>query len=145
MSKVKPVPEGYHTVTPFLNVKGAAATIDFIKKAFGGEERGRMADPKGNIMHAEVKVGDSIIMLSEALQRPPTPGGLHLYVPDADAVFKKAVDAGGQVAMPLQDMFWGDRYGMIVDPQGNHWSIATHVEDVPTDEMRKRAEAFMKK
>jgi PhnB protein len=142
-NKVKPVPEGYHTVTPFLNVKGAAETIEFIKKAFGGEERARMPGPDGKIMHAEVRIGDSLIMLSDAMQQPPTPGNLHLYVTDADAVFKRAIEAGAKVLMPIQDMFWGDRYGSVTDPLGNHWSIATHKEDVAPAEMGKRAQAAM--
>src|SRR4051812_41589699 len=142
-TNVKPVPEGYHTVTPFLNVKGAAETIDFIKKAFGGEEKFRMPGPDGKIMHAEIRVGDSVIMVSDAQQMPAMPGNLHLYVTDADAVFKRAVEAGGKVVLPIQDMFWGDRYGKLTDPAGNHWAIATHKEDVSPQEAAKRAQAAM--
>jgi uncharacterized glyoxalase superfamily protein PhnB len=144
MAKVKAIPEGYATVTPFMRIKGAAQAIDFYKKAFGAEERGRMAGPDGAIMHAEVKIGNSIIMLSEAMMGPPTQSGCHLYVEDVDAAWKRATDAGAKVEMPLADQFWGDRYGILTDPFGNRWSMATHKEDFSPEEMRKRAEEAMK-
>lgn len=143
MSKVKPVPEGYHTLTPFLNLKGADKAIEFFKRAFGATERGRMAGPDGAIMHAEIQIGDSIVMLSEAAMRPPMPASLFIYVPDADAAFARAVAAGAAVVMPLADQFWGDRFGTVSDAYGNTWSIATHIEDVPPEEMGKRAQAAM--
>jgi len=139
--KVKPVPKGFHAVTPALNQANAAQTIDFCKKAFGAKERMRMAGPGGKIMHAEIVIGDSIIMLNDAMQEPPQPAGLFLYVADVDKVFAKAVKAGATVVMSVQDMFWGDRLCRIADPSGNKWGIATHREDVPPKEMKKRAAA----
>jgi uncharacterized glyoxalase superfamily protein PhnB len=144
MGKVKAVPAGYSTVTPFLNVKGAADAIEFYKKAFGAEERARAPGPNGSIMHAEIKIGDSIVMLSDALQNPPTQSSIHLYVDDADALWKRATTAGAQISMPIQDQFWGDRYGVVADAWGNRWAIATHKEDVPPAEMQKRAAEAMK-
>jgi len=144
MSTVKAVPAGYSTVTPFLNVKGAADAIEFYKKAFGAEERARAPGPNGSIMHAEIKIGDSIVMLSDALQNPPTQSNIHLYVDDADALWQRATAAGAQIAMPIQDQFWGDRYGVVADAWGNRWSIATHTEDVPQAEMQKRVAEAMK-
>lgn len=143
MAQVKAVPDGYHTVTPFLNLKGASEAIEFYKTAFGAKERYRMPGPGGAVMHAELQLGDSIIMLSEAMQHTPTSAAIHLYVEDADAFVSRATKAGCQVTMPLQDMFWGDRYGMVVDKWGNRWSIATHKEDVPPAEMQKRMQAQM--
>lgn len=144
MAQVRAVPEGYATVTPFLNINGAADAIDFYKKAFGAEERGRMPDPNGKIMHAEIKIGTSILMISDALMNPPTQSSLHLYVEDADKAWKRALDAGAQVVTPIQDQFWGDRYGVVSDKWGNRWGIATHKEDVPEAEMGKRAAEAMK-
>jgi uncharacterized glyoxalase superfamily protein PhnB len=144
MAHVKAVPDGYATVTPFLNVKGAAQAIEFYKKAFGAEERGRMPGPNGTIMHAEIRIGNSLVMLSDAMTHPPSQSTCHLYVEDADALWKRATAAGAQVAMPIADMFWGDRYGVLTDPFGNRWSIATHKEDVPQQEMQKRAAEAMK-
>jgi len=139
MPQVKAVPDGYHTVTPFLNVKGAAEAIDFYKKAFGAEERGgRAPGPNNTIMHSELKIGDSTVMVADAMMGPPTQASLHLYVPDADASWKRATEAGATVVMPLADQFWGDRYGVVADRWGNRWSIATHKEDVPPAEMQKR-------
>jgi PhnB protein len=129
----------YHTVTPFLNVKGAERAIDYYKQAFGAEERLRMPGPNGSIMHAELVIGDSTIMLSDALFQPETRSSLHVYVDDCDSLFERAVSAGGTVKMAPQDMFWGDRYSQLEDPFGNVWSIATHKEDVPADEMARRA------
>jgi PhnB protein len=142
MGKVRAIPEGYHSLTPFFNLKNADKVIDFLKKAFGAEERARMTDPSGKVMHAELKIGDSILMLAEAMQMPEMPSNLHLYVENADAAFERAVAAGAQVVMPLSDQFWGDRYGRLSDPFGNQWSIGTHKEDVSMEEMRKRAAAL---
>jgi uncharacterized glyoxalase superfamily protein PhnB len=142
MSKVKAIPEGYHTLTPFLSLKGADQAIEFYKKAFGAEERGRFAGPDGKLMHAEIKIGDSIVMLGEAMMDAPSSGTVHLYVENADQAFERAVKAGATVKMPLADQFWGDRYGVVSDPFGQRWSIASHREDVPMEEMRKRAAAL---
>jgi len=144
MAKVKAVPEGYHTVTPFLSVEGAAEALEFYKKAFGAEERGRMPDPQGKIMHSEIKIGDSIVMVSDPMMNQPTKSSLNLYVPDADAAWARATAAGCQVVMPLANQFWGDRYGILSDKWGNRWSIAQHIEDVPPEEMGKRAAEAMK-
>jgi len=140
----KPIPDGYGTVTPFLNIKGAADAIEFYKKAFGAKERGRMATPDGKIIHGEIQIGNSIIMISDAMANPATQSSLHLYVEDADAWWKRATEAGAQVAMPLADMFWGDRYGLLTDKWGNRWGISTHKEDVAPDEMKRRADEAMK-
>jgi PhnB protein len=144
MAKVNAVPAGFHTVTPFLNVKGAAEAIAFYKKAFGAEERSRMPGPNNMIMHAEIKIGDSIVMISDAMQMPPTQSSLHLYVDDCDAVWQRATAAGCKVEMPLDNMFWGDRYGVVTDGWGNRWAISSHKEDVPASEMPKRMEEAMK-
>jgi PhnB protein len=151
MSKVRPIPEGYHTLTPHIVVKGAAQAIDFYKKAFGAKEIGRMPGPDGkSIIHADIVIGDSHLMLVDEFPEmncfgPQSVGGspvtIHLYVEDADAFFKQAVAAGAQERMPLADMFWGDRYGQITDPFGHTWSIATHKEDLTTEEMIKRSKA----
>jgi PhnB protein len=144
MTKVRPIPEGYHSLTPSLNLKGADKAIDFYKKAFGAEEKGgRFAGPDGKIMHAEIKIGDSTIMLSEVMQAPETRASLFLYVNDCDAVFKSAVAAGATVKMAIADQFWGDRFGQVADPFGQTWSIATHKEDVSQEEMGVRAKAAM--
>ena len=140
---VKPVPEGYHTVTPFLTLKDAAGAIEFYKKAFGAQERVRMPTPDGKVAHAELQIGDSVVMLSEALQEPVTSASIYLYVPNADAMFDRAVEAGAQSTMPLADMFWGDRYGRLTDPFGVRWGIETHKEDVPPEEMGRRAAKAM--
>ncbi len=139
MSNVKPVPDGYHTVTPYLSLKDAHRAIDFYKKAFGAEERSRMPTPDGKILHAEIKVGDSTVMLTEALQEPVTSASMYLYVSNVDAVFERAVAAGAQPTMPVADMFWGDRYGRVTDPFGVRWAIATHKEDLSPEEIGKRA------
>jgi PhnB protein len=146
----KPIPEGMHTVTPHLVVNGAAKAIDFYKRAFGAQELGRHPTPDGRIMHAGIKIGDSHVFLADEFpemsgDRAPSNGSsvvLHLYVPDVDTAFNQAVSAGAKVKMPLANMFWGDRYGQLIDPFGHHWSLATHVEDVPPEEMRRRAEAM---
>jgi PhnB protein len=149
---VKPIPEGYHTVTPYLTVDDAAKAIEYYKKAFGAKERVRMDAPDGKIGHAELEIGDSLVMLSDpfpqASTAPPkelggTSASVFMYVEDVDAVVKKAVDAGATVTMEVADQFWGDRFGSVQDPFGHVWSIATHVEDVPPEEMAGRAEAAM--
>jgi PhnB protein len=148
----KPIPEGYHTVTPYLAVEDAARAIDYYTKAFGAKERGRMDAPDGKIAHAELEIGDSLVMLSDpfpqASTRPPkelggTSVSVFLYVEDVDAVVKKAVDSGATITMEVADQFWGDRFGSITDPFGHSWSIATHVEDVPPEEMAERARKAM--
>src|SRR6476661_2481015 len=128
----QPIPQGYHSVTPYLRCRDAAAAIDFYKKAFGAEERHRLTGPDGKtIMHAEIKIGDSLLMLGEeckewGMQSPlslnGTGAGLHLYVNDVDKAFDRAIQAGGKVAMPVTNMFWGDRYGKLTDPFGHEWS-----------------------
>jgi uncharacterized glyoxalase superfamily protein PhnB len=141
---VKAIPDGYHTVTPSLVVKGAAKLIDFIKEAFGGEEAFRMPGPGGEVMHAEVRIGDSVVMLNDPMQQQPTTTSLFLYVTDVDGVYKRAVKAGATSLTEPADMFWGDRMAQVKDQFGNQWSIATHKEDVPPQEMQKRMEAAMK-
>lgn len=147
-----PIPEGYHTVTPYLAVGDAAQAIEFYQRAFGATERGRMPGPDGKIAHAEIQIGDSIIMTSDpfpqATIKPPqeiggTSVSVFLYVEDVDSVVQDAVDAGATITMPVEDMFWGDRFGQVQDPFGHVWQIATHVEDVAPDEMAKRAEEAM--
>lgn len=145
---VKRVPEGYHRVTPHLVVRNAAAAIDFYKKAFGALEKGRAPGPDGkSIMHAELQIGDSRVFLNDEFpemgaQSPLAFKGtavtLHLYVQDADKQFKQALDAGATVVMPLADQFWGDRYGVVKDPFGHHWSIGSHMEDVTPEQMKER-------
>jgi PhnB protein len=152
MSKaLKPIPEGFHTVTPHLVIKGAAQAIEFYQRAFGAEVLGRMEGPGGTIGHAELKIGDSIIFLADEFPQaqcksPQTLGGttatLNLYVPDVDAAFKRAISAGGRETMAVADMFWGDRYGQLQDPFGHTWGIATHKEDVSHQELEQRAQAF---
>jgi uncharacterized glyoxalase superfamily protein PhnB len=145
MPNVKAVPDGYGTVTPQLNVKGAAEAIDFYKKAFGAEEKTRVPGPNGAIMHAEIKIGGSVMMLTDAMRNPPTQSNHHLYVEDVDSWWKRATSAGAEVVTPLQDMFWGDRYGVVADKWGNHWAIATHKEDLSRAEIEKRMADAMKK
>jgi len=141
---VKPIPDGFHSVTPELNVQGAAKLIDFMKQAFGAEEVMRMPGPGGALMHAEVRIGDSVLMLADAVRDAPMPSSIFLYVKDVDAVHRRAVQAGATSVMEPADMFWGDRFARVKDAFGNRWGIATHKEDVPPSEMPKRAEAFMK-
>src|SRR5215510_3579476 len=150
-SRVKPIPSGFHTLTPHLVVKGASKAIEFYKKAFGAQELGRLSGPDGkSIMHADLKIGDSHVFLVDEFPqmgcRGPegtagTPVTIHMYVEDVDAAFGKALAAGAQVKMPLSDMFWGDRYGVLTDPFGHSWSMATHKEDLTPDEIRKRSQA----
>jgi PhnB protein len=137
--KVRPIPKGYHAVTAALTQDDAAKTIEFCKKAFGAKVLMRMDGPGGKIMHAEVLIGDSIVMLNDVMQEPAQPAGLFLYVTDVDKTFARALKAGATALMPPQDMFWGDRFGRVQDPSGNRWGIATHREDVPPKEMKKRA------
>ena len=152
-SKVKPIPEGYHTITPYLVVDDAAKAIDFYKQAFGAKEIMRMDGPPGKIGHAELQIGDSRIMLGDempgmsrsAKSLGGSPVGIFLYVENVDAVFNQAVSAGGKATAPPTEMFWGDRYGKLDDPFGHSWSVATHVEDVAPQEMAKRAKEAMAK
>jgi PhnB protein len=141
----KPIPEGFHSVTPYLTVQGAAKLIDFLKKAFGGEQVELFKRPDGSVMYASVKIGDSRIMLSDANeQMPANQTSIYLYVNDVDATYKRAIAAGGTSTMEVKDQFYGDRAGSLRDPFGNRWSIATHKEDVPTAEIEKRFQAFLK-
>jgi uncharacterized glyoxalase superfamily protein PhnB len=142
---VKPIPEGYHTLTTCLIVDGAAKLIDFLVEAFDAKETFRMARPDGGIMHAEIKIGDSMLMLGEANEQwKSMPGLIYLYVNDADTVYQRALKAGAVSVMEPIDQFYGDRHGGVRDPAGNLWWIATHQEDVSPDELKKRAEAVMK-
>jgi PhnB protein len=150
---VPTIPPGYHTVTPYLIIKGAAAALDFYKKAFGAVEKMRMPMPDGRVGHAEITVGDSHVMLADEFPEmghkgPATLGGtsvgLAVYVPDCDAVFARALEAGAKQLKPMQNQFYGDRSGTITDPFGHQWTIATHIEDVSPEEMRRRMDAAMK-
>jgi len=146
MKATNPVREGYHTLTPHITVKGAEAAIDFYRRAFGAEELARHVFG-GMVAHAELRIGDSIVMLNDEIPAqgvfaPPENGGgttLHIYVPDVDAAFQRAVDAGAQVVMPVVDMFWGDRYGLLKDPFGHRWSLATCNEELTPEEVAARA------
>jgi PhnB protein len=142
----KPVPDGYHTVTPYLTVRGASKVIDFLKQAFGAELAYEpMKRPDGTVMHAEVTIGDSRVMLADENEMAKaTTSSLYLYVPNVDSMYQRAVKAGGNSIMEPTDMFYGDRTGSVKDPSGNTWSIATHKEDLAPQELAKRAEAFMK-
>jgi PhnB protein len=151
--QVKPIPNGYHTVTPYLVVKDAASAIDFYKKAFGATELFRMAGPHGRVMHAEIKIGNSPIMMADECpemrtRSPQSVGGspvsMYLYVEDVDALFSQAVAAGAKVTRPVKDQFYGDRSGGLEDPFGHVWYVATHKEDVPPEEIHRRFEAAMK-
>jgi len=150
---VKPIPDQYHTVTPHMVVKDCAKAIEFYKKAFNAEVRGIMDGPGGKVMHAEIKIGNSIIMLNDEFAdmgavSAATVGGnpttLHIYVEDADKLYNQAVGAGATVKMPIADMFWGDRYGVLKDPFGNSWSVATHKEDLTPAQMDERMKSSMK-
>ena len=147
-----PIPEGYHTLTPYLTFDNAAEAMDYYKDVFGAKERMRMEAPGGKIGHAELEIGDSLLMISDAFpnstQRPPselggTGSGVFMYVDDVDAIVEKAVAKGANVTIEVADQFWGDRFGSITDPYGHSWSIATHVEDVPPEEIAERAKAAM--
>lgn len=150
-ASVKPVPEGFHTATPSLVVSDARKAIDFYKRVFGAEERMTMPGPGGKIIHAEIKIGDSIIFLSDEIpnmggKSPQSvgayTGGIYIYVPNVDEIHQRAVDAGAKSAGPVSDMFWGDRLGHFVDPFGHAWSVSTHVADLTEEEMEKGAQAF---
>lgn len=150
---VKPIPEGYHSVTPYLIVKGAAKAIDFYKNAFGATELMRFPGPNNAVMHAEIKIGDSIIMLADEREGSPyrsplavggTPVSLMIYVNDVDQVYGKAVSLGAQSTSAVQDQFYGDRSGNLTDPFGHVWTIATHKEDVSSEEMQRRMAALPK-
>ena len=152
--KVKAIPDGYHTVTPNLTVRQAAKAIDFYKKAFGAEELVRMPGPGGSIMHAELRIGNSPVMLADEMPdmncKAPTalggsPVGFYVYVEDVDAAWKRAIDAGAKPKMPVADMFWGDRVGALEDPFGHKWSLAQHVKDLTPAEMKQGQEAFFAK
>ncbi|MBV9157227.1 MAG: VOC family protein [Acidobacteriaceae bacterium] len=148
--QVNPVPEGYRTVTPYLVVDDANGALEYYKKAFGATAVVKMDGPGGKISHAEFRIGDSMLMMSDEMPRGPrspkslggSPVSIFLYVNDVDSVFKQAVDAGAKGNMPPQDMFWGDRFGKLTDPFGHEWALATHIEDVAPEEMKKRMEAF---
>ena len=155
MANVNPIPQGYSTVVPYISVKGANDAIAYYKKAFGAEELYRMLMPDGTVGHAELKIGDSIVMLADEMDHPDAiaksprtlggvTSGLAMYVADCDAVFNRAVEAGGKLRRPLTNQFYGDRSGTVEDPFGQVWTISTHVEDVPPDELRRRMEAFAK-
>jgi PhnB protein len=148
-----PIPKGYHTITPSLTCRDAAKAIDFYKKAFGAQELMRMPSPDGKISHAEIKIGDSVVFINDEFPgrtAAPAPtatpsSSLFLYVEDVDTVFNQAVSAGAKSTMPLQDMFWGDRFGNVLDPFGHQWGLATHIEDVAPEEIGRRAQAFFAK
>ena len=144
MATVKPIPDGYTTITPFLNIKGAAEAIDFYKKAFGAEEQNRFTTPAGAIAICILKFGNALVRVSDAVNDPPTTSGLAMYVENADQAWSRAVDAGCEIVFPLQNMFFGDRFGILRDPYGNRWSIAQHVEDVSPEEMRRREPEAMR-
>jgi len=144
--KVKPIPDGMHSVTPHLVCAGAAEAIEFYKKAFGAVEGARLPGPDGKLMHAMIRIGDSAVMLVDEMPQSGalgpkslkgSPVTIHLYVEDVDAVVKRAVSLGAKVTMPVDDMFWGDRYGKLEDPFGHHWSIGTHKRDVTPEEMQQ--------
>ena len=147
---VKSIPEGYHSVTPYLIVRGGAAAIEYYTKAFGAKELFRMPAPDGKIGHAEIKIGDSPIMLADehpdmGYNGPQSVGGspvsIMIYVDDVDDTFNRAIESGGTVKQAVQDKFYGDRMGTLIDPFGHVWHVATHKEDVPMDEMERRANA----
>ena len=145
-SKVNPIPEGMHSVTPHLVCAGASEAIAFYTRAFGAVELARLPGPDGKLMHASLRIGDSAVMLVDEMPQwgslgpkalKGSPVTIHLYVPDADKVFETAIAAGATAKMPIADMFWGDRYGVLTDPFGHNWSIATHVRDVTPAEMQE--------
>jgi PhnB protein len=153
MPTVRPIPEGYHSITPYLTVNDAVKAIDFYQRAFGAKKIVQMDGPPGKISHAELKIGDSILMIADEMPGGPrSPKSLHgttasvfLYVDNVDTVFKQAQSAGAKVDAPLENMFWGDRFGKLTDPFGHSWALATHIEDVAPQEMQKRAKEAMAK
>ena len=141
--KVRPVPKGFTTVTPHLSVKDAQGALAFYKKAFGAKVLGKIMAPDGKVMHADLMIGDAHVFVSDPMMSPePLSASMHLYVENADKAWKKAVAAGAQVVMPLENAFWGDRYGVLKDPFGQQWAISSQVEDVPPAEMKKRIKAM---
>lgn len=139
---VKPIPDGYHAITPYLVGKGIPRLIDFLKEAFGAREMRRSERPDGTVMHAELKIADSVLMVADATEQfPARPSTLHFYVADADAVYKRAIQAGAQSFMEPADQFYGDRMAGIIDPSDNQWFFATHMEDVSDEEITKRMQA----
>lgn len=147
----KPIPDGFHSITPSLVIDNANEAIDFYKRAFGAAEIYRFPTPDGKILHAMIQIGDSFVMISDefpgmGLKSPNTIGGasitMHLYVEDADKIFQQAKDAGAVVTMPIMDAFWGDRYGIVADPFGHSWAIATHKIDMTPEGMRKAGEEY---
>jgi uncharacterized glyoxalase superfamily protein PhnB len=142
---VKPIPDGYQTVIPYLVVPGAAKVIDFLKRAFDAQDQECMTRPDGTVMHAQVRIGDSVVMLADATDKyPPRPANLYVYVPDTDATYRRALEAGGTSLMAPANQFYGDRNAGVADPAGNSWWIGTHVEDVSPEEMKRRHEAHAK-
>jgi PhnB protein len=153
-SKTQPIPKGYHSLTPYLVVNDAKKAIEFYRRAFGAEEIMRNDGPGGKITHAELKIGDSMLMLSDEMpgsgNRSPkalggSPVGIFFYTDDVDRIFKQAVSAGAKADQEPSDMFWGDRYGKLTDPFGHNWNLATHIEDVAPQELAKRAKEAMAK
>jgi PhnB protein len=149
---VKPIPEGYHALIPYIEIENAADAIAFYKRAFGAKEKARTDGPGGKVGHAELEIGGSLLMLADpfpqsSIKTPENLGGttvtLVMYVEDVDAVVEQAIDAGATVTTPVEDKFWGDRFGAVTDPYGHTWSIGTHVEDVPPEEMEERGRAAM--
>jgi uncharacterized glyoxalase superfamily protein PhnB len=150
---VKAIPEGYHTLTPSMTVRNAERAVEFYKQASGAVEKGVMKGPDGKVMHAELRIGDSLFMLADEFPQfgslsPQTIGGtgtgLHIYVEDVDSAFDRAIKAGATVEMPVSEMFWGDRFGKLVDPFGHKWSIATHTRDMSAEEIEEAQSEFMK-
>jgi PhnB protein len=150
---VRAIPEGYHSITPALTCKGAARAMDFYKQVFGATEIMRMPGPDGRVMHGELRIGDSVIFVSDefpGMSTAPTPGVMNpvyifLYTENVDATFNRALSAGAKVDMPLMDQFWGDRYGKLKDPFGHKWSIGTHIKDLSLDEMKTGMDEAMAK
>jgi uncharacterized glyoxalase superfamily protein PhnB len=142
----KPIPDGFHSVTPFLIVEEAAQLLDFMKQAFQASADIQMAQPDGSVMHAEARIGDSVILVGQAMgeEHPPSPGAIYLYVEDADATYQRALRAGATSTQEPEDQFWGDRMGGVKDPSGTRWWIAIHTEDLWPEEMGRRAQEFMK-
>lgn len=142
VTKAKPIPQGYHSVTPYLIVEGAPKLIEFLKRTFNAEEKDRMNGPNGRVAHAEVKIGDSIVMMADSTpENKPNQSQLYIYIDNVDTVYKRALEAGGISVTPPTDQFYGDRSASVKDPMGNIWGIATHVEDVSPEEMQKRMNA----
>jgi PhnB protein len=152
MTTVRSIPEGYHSISPSLTCKNATKAIEFYKKVFGAKELVNMSGPGGTVMHAELQIGDSHLFLNDeipGMTSAPSPGGstgvyIFLYTEDVDSVYNRAITEGAKTTMPLANQFWGDRYGKFIDPFGHHWGVATHVEDVAPEEMKRRQEEMMK-